>query len=735
MLRKRIVLSGTVQGVGFRPFVWRLASEMGVTGFVCNRGSELLCEAQASGEVLDLFVQRLCSEAPVNSRIEKAAFFELPPREEEGFVILKSRTGETGSAVNLSPDLAMCEACRRELEDPLCRRYMHPFISCTACGPRFSIARRVPYDRENTSMDRFPMCDECREEYTRPMDRRYHAQPVACHRCGPRVFLRGTELTGAEAVKRTRELLLQGGIAAVKGIGGYHLFCNAMDSESVERLRLLKRRESKPLAIMARRETCRSLADISPDEEALLASTAAPVCLLKKKPQALLPKSISPDNTYLGVMLPYTPLHYLLVEEGDVFVATSGNPASRPVCYRDPEAESELAGLADCVLYHDREITMPADDSVVRVTAAGRQTLRRARGYVPEAVTYYVKGKTPADILATGSDLKNTVCLKAGSRYVLSQYTGDLKYSAVFDRFRETVDSFKRLFGRDPNTVCCDMHPDYLSSRYARSLGRKTVPVQHHRAHVAAVAAEHGLQEPVIGVAFDGTGYGDDGTIWGGEFFTGEPGSLERRMHLESVPLQGGDAAIYQPVRSFVSYMYRCGADLRGHGIIMEALRNNINVCPCSGAGRLFDAAAWACGLRRDPSYEARNSILLESMSSYTDRYWPVEINGEEILSARLVERIGREIAGGMSPAEAASVFHRSVAQIIVEACLALRRDTGIKTVCLGGGVFQNRLLLDTCFTLLQKGGFGVYTGNRIPVNDEGISLGQALIGQMMENS
>ncbi|MBR4749517.1 MAG: carbamoyltransferase HypF [Abditibacteriota bacterium] len=731
MQRKRIILSGIVQGVGFRPFVWRLASGMGLTGFVCNRGAELLCEVQGDPAALETFGARMIAEAPVNSRIENVTRYDLPPKDEASFCIIKSRRGEEGTGTGLSPDLALCRDCRREMSDPSDRRYRHPFISCTACGPRFSIALSIPYDRTNTSMKDFEMCPRCASEYESPSDRRYHAQPVACHDCGPVVRLAGTELTGYEAIEQTRSIILQGGIAVVKGIGGFHFFCDAGDPAAVERLRQVKGRRDKPFAVMAHPDDIRRFALVSAEEAELLESAAAPIVLLKKSPDYPLAGSVSPDNDRIGAMVPYTPLHHMLLRPGDVFVATSGNLSGEPVCCSDREAEERLLPVADALLTHDRPIVRPADDSVVRRGEGDMLMLRRSRGYAPGSVEHFVRGKKPADILAMGSDLKNTLCLKAGSKYILSQHIGDLEHKAVFDLFCRTAEDMKALFSRRPSLVCCDMHPDYLSSRYAAEISPEPLRVQHHAAHAAAVVAEHGLTGPVIGVVFDGTGYGSDGAIWGGEFLAGTPDRFERPWHFEYIPLQGGDAAIREPVRSYVSYMHYCGEDTPGFPLLREALDRGVNTCRSSSCGRLFDAAAWVCGIRSEPDYEARNSILLENMSEPTEEYLEVEMSEGVLRVADLIPRLEKAIGDGMDPHRAASVFHRTIARLVLAACCDIRRQTGYDRVCLSGGVFQNALLLGQCLSLLRDGGFEVYTGNRVPVNDGGLSLGQALIGQM----
>ncbi len=729
MVRRRIILSGIVQGVGFRPFVWRTADEMKLTGFVCNTGASLLAEVQGEEKETERFLRRLLAEAPANSRVEEVTVYEAPVRAETGFRILKSRSG--GQQLDLSPDLAMCDACRRELTDPSCRRFGHPFISCTACGPRFSIAAAIPYDRENTSMKAFDMCCECKREYTSPADRRYHAQPVSCLSCGPVLTLSGTDLKNLSAIEKARELILGGGIVAAKGIGGFHFICDARSEAAVKRLRKIKNREHKPLAVMARMETVPGFAAVSESERQLLSSPAAPICLLKKGPDYFLAPSVSFDTGYIGVMLPYTPLHYLLVREGDVFVATSGNFSGEPICYSDEDAETSLGPAADGLLTHGRRIMMPCDDSVAGITKAGLQVLRRSRGYVPESVTVFVKGKKPADILAAGSDLKNTICLKAGSRYILSQHIGDLMNPKNYDLFLRTIKRFGAIFGREPETFCCDLHPDYLSSGYAAGFG-KVIKVQHHAAHIAAVMAEHGLEGPVIGVAFDGTGYGTDGSDWGGEFFAGMPHRFRRLYHLETVMLQGGDRASEEPERSFVSYMLHCGEDTVCDPLLKEALVKGINVCPSSSCGRLFDAAARACGIRCPQTYEARGSIIFEAMAEPCDSFWPVEIKNGEVLTAGLVPAVARALAEGAAPGECASRFHRSLAEAVLGTCIRIREETGLGAVCLSGGVFQNRLLSDTCFGLLENRGFEVYTGNRIPVNDGGLALGQAYIGQLL---
>jgi hydrogenase maturation protein HypF len=720
---------GVVQGVGFRPFVYRLAREHGIAGWVRNGSDGVEIHAEGDPAALDAFVRGFDAPPPA-SQIATFEAEDVAAAGCGGFEILDSAAGDPPT-VRISPDLPVCPACLAELFDPADRRHGYPYINCTDCGPRYSIVLGLPYDRPRTTMRDWPMCADCAREYHDPLDRRFHAQPVACPACGP---------TYAPEISAAAGLLRDGGIVAVKGLGGYHLAVDARNAAAIAALRERKVRKEKPFAVMAKDlATARSLVDLSPDSEALLTSAARPVVLAPRRVD--LP-GVAPDNLDLGVMLPYTPVHHLLFAAGapGVLVMTSANRSSEPLAYRDDEAFESLAGIADAFLVGERPIARRVDDSVVRAGRLGACVLRRARGLAPGAVA---RLPVSSPVLAVGADLKNTVTLVVGGEAFVSQHVGDLRHYEALRAFRETIQDLLAMYEVDPDelTVVHDLHPQYASTAHARGLpARRTVAVQHHRAHVASVLAERGaFDERVLGVAFDGTGYGDDGAIWGGEIFAGSlSAGFDRVGHLRAALLPGGDAATAHPVQAAAGFL--AGLDdlpdltappfrfperyLRARELVAKGVR----IFPTTSVGRLFDTVAALLGFTREISFEGQAALWLEQLARRSPPVPPFpfpfeanELDTRPLLAAVIEARIrGRDVFG------IARAFHAGLAAGLRAAVAALAEKHGAGTMVLSGGVFQNELLLADLGPL--QGPFTVWSNREVPANDGGISLGQAAL-------
>ncbi len=630
LTRHHYKINGIVQGVGFRPFVYRLANDRALSGWVRNSPAGVEIEIQGSAELLASFECAISSEAPPLADINTIIKEEISVSATQGFSILPSTDGEPD--IQIAPDSALCSDCLREMFDPTDRRFRYPFITCTNCGPRYSIITAIPYDRPNTTMAGFPLCPDCQDEYQNPLDRRFHAQPIACHTCGPQMSLitaQGDIMAARdEAVVQAVQHLKNGAIIAVKGIGGYHLAVDACNHAAVERLRVRKKRDEKPFAVMAADiETARTLVQMDEREERLLCSPEAPIIIVKKRHGTLLSPLIAPHNGWLGLMLPYAPLHHLLMQNNfTALVMTSGNISDEPVAFEDNEALQRLSGIADYFLLHDRPIHIRSDDSVVRVFQGKPLFYRRARGYAPRAVT--LPFAVPP-LLAVGAELKSAVCCADGTRAVLSQHIGDLQNSATFDSFSHIASHLSGLLAIKPARIACDLHPDYLSSRYAEDSGLPLIRVQHHHAHMASCMAENGLDGEAIGIIFDGTGYGTDGTIWGGEFLVGGYDGYRRAGHFRPVPLPGGDAAVREPWRMALSYLYQAVGDAaftidhpvarilpEGERLLFaQMLRRGINSPLTTSCGRLFDAVAALLNLRHTVSYDGQGAIELEALA------------------------------------------------------------------------------------------------------------------------
>jgi hydrogenase maturation protein HypF len=761
-----IHITGVVQGVGFRPFVYNLATDLDLVGWVLNSSSGVEIEALGPPGVLETFVERLESCAPPLARIESVAVkrieasgVELP--NPDGFAIRHSEA-KPGGFQPISPDIAVCDDCLRELFDPDDRRYRYPFINCTNCGPRFTIIKDIPYDRPKTTMAPFKMCPDCQAEYDDPTNRRFHAQPNACPVCGPRVWLvsdPGIDLGGKEdeAIRQTRELLKSGAIVAVKGLGGFHLACDATNPRAVDKLRERKGRVDKPFALMAfDLKTVQQFCHVGAVEQELLTSRERPIVLLREWADSLIAPSVAPGNEDLGVMLPYTPLHYLLLEPSDGFpaalVMTSGNYSEEPIATGNEEARERLGELADAFLLHDREIHARCDDSVTRIFEGKELPARRSRGYAP----YPIHLPFAVDqVLAVGAELKNTFCLTRDRYGFLSQHVGDMENYETLRFFEQMVEQLARTFRIDPEIVACDMHPGYLASKYAHrlvsgssnDLGLETsnlrlIKTQHHHAQVASCMAEHGLtgERPVIGVAFDGTGYGTDGAIWGGEFLIMDYASFRRAAHLKYVPLPGGDAAIRRPYRTALAHLWAAGVDWdkdlpsvaaaspEERTILAQQLERRVNTVQTSSSGRLFDAVSSLAGVRQEINYEAQAAIELEALVE-EDVKEAYEFAVEEAIdSAPLIRAVVSDVKSGVPSGVIAAKFHNGMAAMIRDVCVRLREESDLNEVVLSGGVFQNVALLERVLPLLRVSGFTVYTHHLVPPNDGGLSLGQAMI-------
>jgi hydrogenase maturation protein HypF len=742
---RRVRVTGVVQGVGFRPFVHRLAGELGLCGNVGNDSAGVLVEVEGRPAVLDEFVARLASDAPPLAIVETVTPSPIEVSGRDGFVIVESAV-QPGSVTLVSPDVAVCDDCLAEMGDPADRRYGHPFITCTNCGPRFTIIRGLPYDRANTTMAEFEMCAPCRAEYDDPTNRRHHAQPIGCHDCGPRLALDvgGQRIVAAEAIDTTRSLLAAGRIMAIKGIGGFHVACDATSQHPVTELRRRKGRADKPLAIMvADLDAARELATISAAEARLLLSPARPIVLLRRRPDTTLAEAVAPGNPLIGIMLPYAPVQHLLFATGTLgpLVMSSGNRSTEPITYRDVDVDAALGHIVDGVLGHDRPIHVPCDDSVVRIVDGRLMPIRRSRGYAPLPVRF------PAglpDVLAVGAELKNTFCIASRGYAWVSQHIGDMENIETLQAFERSVDQALRLLEVTPAIVAADAHPGYQSSKWAHArYGTAVTELQHHHAHVAGVMAEHHLDPhtEVIGVAFDGTGYGSDGAIWGGEILVANAFGFQRAAHLGYVPLPGGDGAVKHPCRTAVAHLWAAGVALHDdlpavaelsmieRNLLLRQFEIGVGCVPTSSMGRLFDAVGSLLGLRHHISYEAQAAIELEiAAEPYVDNGAHYEFGwaGDIIDCAPVITAIVDDIRSGIATGAIAAGFHHTVASMIATAARQCRDSSNI--VALTGGVFQNALLVALARTALEREGFEVLTHRFVPPNDGGLALGQAFI-------
>jgi hydrogenase maturation protein HypF len=757
MERRIIRIQGIVQGVGFRPFVYNLAVRLGLAGFVQNQTGSVRIEVEGETAALDRFVAEVSERPPPLAYIERFSWQPLPPRGEQQFHIVSSES-DPASPVFLSPDVAVCRACLAELFDPGDRRFGYPFLNCTDCGPRLTIITGAPYDRPRTTMAGFAMCPACRAEYDDPRDRRFHAQPTACPVCGPRLQLldaAGQALAAADPLAVFADALVRGQIGALKGLGGYHLACDARHPSAVAELRRRKHRDEKPFAVMvADVAAAQALAEVGSVERSLLESGACPIVLLRKRlaPSVALAEAVAPGNRWLGAMLPYTPLHHLLLRAvgGIPLVMTSGNRSDEPIVHRDDEWQ-RLAGIADLFLIHNRPIHIRCDDSVTRVVEGVELPLRRSRGYAPRPLPLPLT--CPRPLLAVGGQLKGTFALGRGGQAILSHHLGDLDYHEAYLAFERDADLYQQLFAVKPEVLVHDMHPDYAATHYAQKRAEKDglplLAVQHHHAHMASCMAENGLTEAVIGVSFDGTGYGTDGAIWGGEFLVGDLRQFRRAAHLRYVALPGGERAIREPWRMAAAHLLDAGLDLTPLATrllpaelktIQQMVERRLNSPFTSSMGRLFDAVAALAGVRDRVRYEGQAAVELEWLAEDVppDRTYPLAFDPPRqgppaeapwIVDTRpLFRAAAEEVNQGEPAARIARRFHSSVVELVRVVCNRLRQSDGIDAVILSGGVFLNALLTREVGARLRGDGFRVYRHRLVPPNDGGLSLGQIAV-------
>ncbi len=751
--RTQILVKGIVQGVGFRPYIFSLARRRALKGQVLNNTTGVLIDVEGEDCTIEEFIKEIRTNAPPLSLIESVERNNnLDLAYYEDFRIVESASnGEKFTPI--SADIATCADCLSELFDAEDRRYRYPFINCTNCGPRFTIIEDIPYDRKLTTMRDFAMCAACRTEYENPLDRRFHAEPTACPECGPQLSLtdangREVELDAGENITgRVRLLLSSGKIVVIKGIGGFHLACDALNREAVERLRQRKYREDKPFALMAKSvDVIQQYCYVSEAERFLLESERRPIVLLKKRAESIIPEAVAPRINTLGFMLPYSPLHHLILENLDnPLVMTSGNVADEPVCYEDEDATGRLNKIADYFLFHDRRIHIRTDDSVARVRLGREMILRRSRGYAPAPVKTAFKFER--EILACGAELKNTFCLTRDRYAFLSHHIGDLENLETLRSFRQGIEHYKRLFHLHPEVIAYDLHPEYLSTKYALALDESCtkIGVQHHHAHIASCMADNQIEGEVIGVAMDGLGFGHDGRMWGGEFFVADLLETERIAHLDYIPMPGGAKAIREPWRMAAVYLHRSlgddflnlqipfaqKLDRRAWTTLKRMTETGVNSPETSSMGRLFDAVSSMLGLRNAVNYEGQAAIELEAIAdpACIQRYdFEITAGGSIIKTEAVIKSAVEDLLDSVSPREVSAKFHLGVAHLITEVARDTRDKRQLNRVVLSGGVFQNMFLLENVCRMLSRDGFEVFTHSRVPTNDGGISLGQAVI-------
>jgi hydrogenase maturation protein HypF len=750
--RARLLVKGIVQGVGFRPFIYGLAKFYSLNGWVLNSTEGVSIEVEGDRNSLDEFVNQIRVKLPPLAMIDSLDVEYLTPVNYDSFVIRHSK-GDKDKYVKISPDISICDDCLTELFNPDDRRYRYPFINCTNCGPRFTIVKDIPYDRENTTMQNFKMCPLCQAEYDDPMNRRFHAQPNACPVCGPSVTLESPQgkIECADPIKKAIELMIDGKIIAIKGIGGFHLACDATNDSAVSILRERKRRTFKPFAVMsANIDKIKEYCIVNDEENRLLQCVQRPIVLLKKLNRNLISESVAPNNNYIGVMLPYSPLHYILLDNSLLaLVMTSGNISEEPIVVGNDEAKRRLSDLADYYLFHDRDIQMRCDDSVTKVWNGHPIMLRRSRGYAPHPVDLDFSMK---EILACGGELKNTFCLTKDNHAFISHHIGDLQNIEAYKYYQDSIEHYKNLFRIRPEAIAYDLHPDYLSTRYALDQKDiKPIGVQHHHAHIVSNMAENGLNEKVIGVACDGTGYGTDGAIWGCEFMIADHADYQRRGHLKYLTLPGGDVSTKETYRMAISYLYSVYGDKlldidipllnridhKKIAFIKSMIEKGINAPLTSSCGRLFDAVSSLIDVRDDATYEAQAAIELEMIAetgildNYGYNIIPIDdkyiINLDDMLQ-EIISDLNHKVSKGVISAK----FHNTVADFIVSMCEKLRIESDINKVVLSGGTFQNTYLISETTRRLTEKGFITHFHKRVPTNDGGLSLGQAIVANTL---
>lgn len=742
LIRCYIEITGIIQGVGFRPFIYRIAVKNMLNGYVKNDGAMVIIDIEGDKENIDAFIKDVRRNLPEVALIESIHISQKPLAGYTDFRIEKSGCNAKTKTF-ISPDIAICNECIKELSNKNSLRFKYPFTNCTACGPRYSIITQNPYDRENTTMDVFEMCESCKHEYTHEADRRFHAQTNCCSRCGPSLTLfsrNGKGIRCNDILEESIGFLKQGKILAVKGIGGYHLCCNALNKEAVSLLRRRKNRPDRPLAIMAKNIfAVKKVCEVSTEEEATLSGTKRPIVLLEKKKSSFVPNQIAPVQKTLGMMLPYTPLHYLLFQNGlEYLVMTSGNLSGMPICYKDSDAFIALKGIADYYLVHNRDIHVPVDDSVVRIINGKEMVSRCGRGYAPVTIPV----KTTHRIIAFGAEQKASVTIVQDDYGTLSQYLGDLKTYESFLVYEHVISHLNALLRTDKTIGTHDLNPDYLSSQYAQQYTGEIIAVQHHRAHMVSCMAEHRLEHDVIGVIYDGTGLGTDGAVWGGEFFVGNTKDYLRAAHWEYATLQGGDLVVKQPWRCAVCYLKAAGIDayrvltnidINKITAVDNALKEEILCCQSSSMGRLFDAVAAILSLRYEITYDAQAAIELEAIAEpmVTDSYCcKIEIKAGQLVINHdsIIRGIVEDLSSGVKANRISAKFHNTVIAATIECVCRIRDKTSMSDVVLSGGVFENQYILSGLKRELTAIGFMVYHNQLVPINDGGVSFGQAAV-------
>jgi hydrogenase maturation protein HypF len=748
-----IKISGIVQGVGFRPFIYRQAQELHLKGWVKNLGSIVKIYLEGNEDDTNKLVNKIKEASPPAAIVEKIEIKEVSLKNVIDFKIISSGKADEGNKF-LSPDLAICSQCEKELFDPISKKYLYPFINCTNCGPRYSIIKELPYDRKSTTMNDFQMCASCTEEYENPITRRFHAQPNCCSQCGPKYHLYNIakEVIEGNPIIKTQELLKQGKIVAIKGLSGFHLCCDATNVETVNKLRKMKNRPHKPLAIMAKDiEYAKKIGDISKKEEEILMGRASPIVIIKKKKGYHLPEELAPQQNRIGIMLPYTPMHLLLFENFIPYlVMTSGNLSGQPLQYNNTEALENLSTVADYFLFHNREIQVPIDDAIVKVMMAKEILIRPGRGYSPQVFSIQKKNIIETELLALGAMQKSTYALLKNGYVTLSEYQGDINDYECAKKYKNSINNLLGLYKANPEIVAIDMHPNYFYSMITSLKGKKVYSVQHHHAHMVSCMVEHNLNNQVIGVIYDGTGIGLNNTIWGGEIFVGDRNSFERVAHLQEVTLQGKDISIKEPWRCAIAYLMEIGLNPLEYindrrytninekkiEILIQVLQKKFNCFTTTSMGRFFDCVSALIGICTHISYDAQAAIQLENLiedkeiSELAGMYYPYNFNEENHKLIIMYDKILKAIIHDINEAVPISIislkFHNTVIQFTYEAVKIISDKYGIKEVTLSGGVFQNSYLLECLYKKLINEGFTVYINELVPTNDSGISVGQA---------
>ena len=746
IIAKKIVVKGIVQGVGFRPFIYKNATKNNLKGFVNNTSKGVFIEVEGYEEDITSFIEEIKHKPPVLSKVTDIKIIDKEIEGYTNFKIIESKEEEEAITL-LSPDIATCDDCLADISDVNNRRYRYAFTNCTNCGPRFSITKKVPYDRENTTMDVFQMCSECREEYNDPLNRRFHAQPNGCSKCGPRVYIcnkEGNKIISNDPIKDIVKEIKNGKIVAIKGIGGFHLACDAKNKEVINELRKRKKRPRKPLAVMMRDiETVKKYCDVNELEERILLGNKKPILLLDKKRNSLLPKELTNyQNGKLGVMLPYMPVHHILFSEDiDILVMTSANISGEPMVYKNHEAIEKLKGIADFYLMNNRHIYIPIDDSVSRVVLGKERVLRNARGYAPKSMEI----KDMAYSIALGANSNNTFAIANNENIFFSNYIGDLANYNTWQHYINSLEHMKGIYKIDPKSYFYDLHPNFYQNELLKEIKTKKIGIQHHHAHIVACMAEHSLEEEVIGVAFDGTGYGTDGKLWGGEFFICDKERFKRLAHINYIALPGGEGAIREPWKIAISYLYDIFKEdyaayvpkhlqEKKHQIITEIIKKDINSPKASSIGRLFDAVAALLGFDAKITFQGEAAIDLENLCCRDDQsFYQYNISLEDgiyIIDCKpLIKSVVIEVIDGIDKELIARRFHNTIIKFTIELCEILRKEYNLSSVVLSGGVFQNEILLINIYKELIKRDFKVYIHEQIPANDEGISIGQMIIG------